>query len=632
MKKADCMVDLSPYAALFKDIAAWDVGLLDALSRDLSWIEHVVSSRGMSFIMIDMPEGCKVLDFSLSRGHLDSSTLPKTFGKIVNKGSRTFLGSLFRKCFDEDGVLMDSVSAHDIFFLRTTLSLCKKVKKDCSDATLIEAITDFQTIDNRLRYPTLEWGDDCLGPMDRELSFADGLHSSQDMFTECRHVPRPLIRILDDVTRIVSSTFPEVIPEDVRPSHGPGAVADAPSKCDKYHIPNWPSKLEGFFPFCLFGQSREDMHLTESIIYGNQELPAKLHAVPKTLKTPRIIASEPVGHMYLQLGMMDWLRENLPHQIRSSINFLDQEPSRATCLRASLDGSLATVDLSSASDRLSCWVVERALRGNQSLVRALHACRTRWLVNSTGYGEHYYLRLRKYAAQGNGTTFPVQTIVYTMICIAVLLYERGVKVTSRNIKKAAKDIRVYGDDIMIPSPAVPTLALLLSYLDLKVNVSKTHYSGKFRESCGMDAYNGVEVTPLYLSSLELGSSADALQSWVDVSNNAYSKGLLCLSDWMVQQIPQKIRALIPRSNKVLGCITLLSHDTPLYRKTRVNRVLQRLEVLALCVRTKVSRGQRESHANLLQYFVEDPSPATQWAAGWLSRKRLTLVKRWVSIY
>jgi hypothetical protein len=632
MKKADCMVDLSPYAALFKDIAAWDVGLLEALSHDNKWIEHVVSSRGISFIMIDMPEGCKIFDFALSRGHLDSSLLPKTFGKIVNKGSRTFLGSLFRKCFDEDGVLMDSVDPNHIFFLRTTLLLCKKVKKDCSDATLMEAINDFQKIDSSLRSPTLEWDNDDLGQDGHDLSFSDSLHKSGDMFSSRDHVPGPLLRYLDDVSRIVSSTMPEVIPQDIRPSHGPGAVADAPSKCDKYHIPNWPNKLERFFPFVMFGQSREDMHLTEDILYGYQEFPAKLIAVPKTLKTPRMIASEPVAHQYLQLGMMNWIRKNLPYQIRSSIDFRSQVPSRELCLRSSLTGDLATVDLSSASDRLSCWVVERAFRGNSSFLRALHACRTRWIVNSTNIGERYHLKLRKYAAQGNGTTFPVQTIVYTMICIAVLLYERGEKVSSKTIKRASQDVRVFGDDIIISSSAVPTLALLLSFLELKVNVSKTHYSGKFRESCGMDAYNGFDVTPLYMSSLELGSSADALQSWIDVSNNAYSKGLWCLSDWITQQIPAKVRALIPVSNRSLSSITLLSFVTPQFRRTRYNRALQRAEVRALCVRTKVTRGQRESHANLLQYFIEEPDPSTQWAAGWLARKRSTLVKRWVSIY
>jgi hypothetical protein len=630
MNKADTMVDLSPYAALFQDIAAWDVGLLDSLISDYRWLERVVSSRGVSFTMIDMPEGCKVVDRALSRGHLDPKHLPKTFGKCQD-GSRTFLSGLFHRCFDADGRLVEAVDPNHIFFLRATLLLSKKVKKDCSDATLMEAVSEFEKIDRRLRIPSLGWDLDSLDFPERRLSFYSSSNRHGDVFSEGDHVPGPLLRALDDVCRIVVSTMPEVIPHDIFPSHGPGAVADAPSKCDKYHIPNWPNKLEGYFPFVLFGQSREDMHLTEVVDFGVMEHPAKLIAVPKTLKSPRLIASEPVAHQYLQLGMMGWLRENLPHHIRSSINFKSQEPSRAFCLLASKTGNHATVDLSSASDRLSCWVVERAFAANQSLLRALHACRTRWLVNSTGHGEQYYLRLRKYAPQGNGTTFPVQTIIYAMICIAVVLYEGGYKVTSRSIKRAARDVRVYGDDLIVPSSAVPTLDLLLSFLELKVNASKTHYSGKFRESCGIDAYDGNDVSPLYMSTLSPGSTAESLQSWIDVSNNAYHKGLWCLSDWMLAQIPHKVRALIPVADRDLSCITLRTVMAPQFSKTRYNRDLQRAEVRALCVRTKAKRTQRETHANLLQYFVEDPDPTLQWQAGWLARVRLTLVKRWVPV-
>ena len=630
MSKTDTVVDLSPYAALFQDIVAWDVGLLDSLISDYRWLESLVSSRGLPFIMIDMPEGCKVVDRALSRGHLNPKHLPKTFGKCQG-GSRTFLSGLFSRCFDDEGRLVENVDVNHIFLLRAVLLLTKKVKKDCSDATLMEAVTEFQEIDSRLRIPTLEWDSDELTFPARRLSFLDGSNRPGDMFSTRDHVPRPLLRTLDDVCRIVSSTMPEVIPQDIFPSHGHGSVADAPSKCDKYHFSNWPEKLDGFFPFGLFGQSREDMHLEEEIKWDNREFPAQLLAVPKTLKSPRLIASEPQAHMYLQLGMMGWMRKNLPYQVRSSVHFKDQKPSRVICLDASKTGSYATVDLSSASDRLSCWTVERAFGGNSSFLRALHACRTRWLVNSTGVGERFHLRLRKYAPQGNGTTFPVQTLVYTMVCIAVLLYEGGFKVNSRSIKRAARDVRVYGDDIILPSSAVPTLDLLLSFLELKVNASKTHYSGKFRESCGVDAYDGEDVSPLYLSSLSPGSTAAALQSWIDVSNNAYLKGLWCLSDWMVRQVPHQMRAMIPVSNKDLSCITLRTVMAPQFKKTRYNRDLQRAEVLALCVRSKATRARRDTHANLLQYFVEDPAPTSMWEAGWLGRVRLTLVKRWVPV-
>jgi hypothetical protein len=631
MKRTDGHVDLDLYAAVFKDIVAWDSNLRQDLDADFRRLGRTVATRGMSFIMIDMPDAGTIIDSALSSDRINSETLPKTFGKVKDRGTREFLSCIFELVFDGSGYLRDDVNPTAVFFLRTVCYMAKKVREDCSDAAISAEVENFRKVEVGLRAPYLDWECDTLNlDAASKLSFTDGYVSEPGLFSDRDRVPRSLLSVLDQVTGIVFSQFPELDWREITPRHGSGAVADLQTGTDKYQFRYWPNKLEGTFPSTYFAQSREDLHLEAPLSLSNHEPPAKLLAVPKTLKGPRLIASEPTAHQYLQQGLMRWIREFLPLPLRLCIDFKSQVPSRDACLEASKNGESATVDLSSASDRLSCWVVERALRTSPSLLRALHASRTRWLVNHTGVGERFFIKLKKFAAQGSAVTFPVQSMVYACMAIACVLYEKSSKVTSRNIVKAARELRIFGDDIIMPSHAVWSLSLLMGHCDLKVNVSKTHYQGKFRESCGMDAFGGVDVTPLYLRSLSFETTPDGIASWIDVCNNAYSKGLWSLSDAMIRKIPPKIRKLIPVSSEDLGVLSLRSYQAVSSTgRIRLCRNLHREETYGLqLVSVPVSRS-RETHQNLLQYFVEDPSPETKWSAGYLVRVRSQLRKRWV---
>jgi len=592
-------------------------------------------------MMIDLPDAGKVVDFALSRSYIDWSALPKSFGKASPYPK--FLGGLFSRVFREDGTLHSGVDPNYIFFLRQALYLAKKVEKECSDAAILAEVNAFYEVDVGLRSPSLHWNDDHLFAGNRQLTgddrphFVDGYQGEPDLISHRDECPQALLRTLQAVADRVISRFPEFDWRDLKPRHGPGAVADAKSGTDKYLFPSWPRKLDGTFPYHYFGQSREDLHHEVSPSLSLNEPPARLFAVPKTLKAPRMIASEPVAHQYIQLGMMRWLRLHLPKPLRYSIDFSDQTPSREACMEASKQGTSASVDLSAASDRLSCWVVERIFRTNPSLLEALHACRTRWLRNATDVGAPYFLVLKKYAPMGNGTTFPVQSICYAIISIAALLYEEGKTVNSSTIFQAVRRIRVFGDDIILPSSAVPSLALLLRHLQLKVNVVKTHYAGHFRESCGMDSYDGVDVTPLYLSALELGVTADVIASWVDISNNAYTKGLWFLSEAMTAQIPMSLKRCLPITRVATfdlkqrsGCLSLRSYGPSSSPIVRYNSTLHRDEILGLVIQGGQKRRGRDSHQSLLQYFVENPSPDIYWSSGYDERsKRLRLRKRWV---
>jgi hypothetical protein len=125
MKKTNLVADLSLYAALFKDLVAWVPDLQPTAALDIEWMQLMVANRGIPFIMIDMPEACKVVDHALSSGYYDARKMPDTFGR-VRSGHREFLSSLTRMVWDHKGMIYDDVDPTAVFFLRQVLNLAKK--------------------------------------------------------------------------------------------------------------------------------------------------------------------------------------------------------------------------------------------------------------------------------------------------------------------------------------------------------------------------------------------------------------------------------------------------------------------------------------------------------------------------
>lgn len=83
--------------------------------------------------------------------------------------------------------------------------------------------------------------------------------------------------------------------------------------------------------------------------------------VPKTAKTERSIAVEPLLNSFVQKGIDSEMRRLL---LRFGYNLADQEHNSRLAKDGSLDGSLFTLDLSSASDTVSINVVKMLLPGD----------------------------------------------------------------------------------------------------------------------------------------------------------------------------------------------------------------------------------------------------------------------------
>lgn len=209
--------------------------------------------------------------------------------------------------------------------------------------------------------------------------------------------------------------------------------------------------------------------------HQSQVYPAnRIATVPKNRKTDRTIAIEPKENMFLQRGIGRWIRRRLK---KVGINLDDQTINQELARRGSIDGSLATVDLSSASDSVSLGVISFLFP--ERWFELFSRCRSVYYQLPDGTTGEY----AKLSSMGNGFTFEVESAIFWSICSAI----------------CSKDetFSVYGDDIIIPSHHVDTLEKVLTFIGFKFNEDKTFKSGPFRESCGKHYFRGEDVTPLF---------------------------------------------------------------------------------------------------------------------------------------
>jgi hypothetical protein len=341
-----------------------------------------------------------------------------------------------------------------------------------------------------------------------------------------------------------------------------------------------------------------------------------LIAVPKTQKGPRLIAAEPVAHQWIQQLVKNQLEARLADTpLKNCISFRDQSPNGKLAMQGSKDGSFATIDLSSASDRLSLRTVERAFRSNLTILTALHACRTRWL-SYRSEDEEFFLKLNKFAPMGSAVTFPVQSIIYAMIAITAIILDSGKTVTSSSIEWASHQVRVFGDDIIVPTHACKLTIKLLQEQGLVVNTDKTFYTGRFRESCGVDAFMGHDVTPPYILEYDGLDQPGKIASLVKTRNNFYLKGYWHTAYWLQSLVPSVARLLpdIPACRDAFGISSCLGEDTHHLRR-RYNEALHRYEVKTFILVAKKKTVAPEGYSRLLQWFIEKPRADILWDGG-----------------
>ncbi len=474
---------------------------------DMKTIERRFENEGLSFLAITLPNFCKDFQKSLDQGFVSHDQYT---GFARNGGLPRFLGGFLDQIFDRStGRLINDPEIDAIYAVRQITLLCSKILVPCSDERVQDAIQGYIDCEQSVK-----------------LSDASLKGDDLDRFKRLGHL------IFRDLFTAVDS---DIYYSKIIPRHGPGTTQDRTLGNKKYRWRTWTDRLEHLFParehlFSRIGLSFDGPPV--GWLEPGAEPPVRVITVPKTLKTPRIIAVEPVHMQYMQQAiMLDFVKRIEEDYLSSSfIRFLDQEPNQRLAWRGSLLGDLATLDLSEASDRVSNQLVRALFSRFPHLAEAVDATRTR-KADVDGHG---VIRLAKFASMGSALCFPVESMVFMTVIFCGIEKQLNRQLTRKDIESFMGSVRTYGDDIIVPVSYVRSVVSALSDFGLKVNTGKSYWTGKFRESCGKDFYAGFDVSVVKVRR-EIPTrreQSDELVSAVSLRNQLFEFGFWSAVEFM----------------------------------------------------------------------------------------------------
>ena len=515
---------------------------------DLKTIESRVEHEGLSFLTITLPTFCDELQKALAEGAVLSHHFPLwPKDRKGGGGLPLFLGGFLELVFDRaTGRLLDDPSVDAIQAMRQISLLFGKVRLECTERRTQSAFRKYIKCEQEVRESDQSRSESDMSDFQRlgRLLWADVLQRVDEDIYYGRLVPK----------------------------HGPGATADRLVGNRKYEQAAWTRRLESVFPhldgFISPGEWHADSFDHVDILEPGAEIPVRVIAVPKTLKTPRIIAVEPTAMQYSQHAIAEVLvgyLEGVDNPLRSLVGFRDQGLNRLMAQRGSHDGSLATLDLSEASDRVSNQLVRALVADFPNVGEGLEATRSR-KADVPGFG---VVRLAKYASMGSALCFPVEAMVFCTIVFMGIERALSRRVTRNDVRSFLGQVRVYGDDIIVPADYAASVIRSLEDFGLRVNADKSFWTGRFRESCGKEYFAGDDVSIVRCRSIPPTSRKDApeLISWVSMRNQFYSSGYWrvarAIDEFLGQIMPLP---LVAESSSVLGRKSFLGYETQKYSK------------------------------------------------------------------
>jgi len=333
-------------------------------------------------------------------------------------------------------------------------------------------------------------------------------------------------------------------------------------------------------------------------------------SVPKDARGNRGIAIEPDGNMVVQLSLGNQLRRRL-RLAGYDLDYLSDH-HRYFARVASSYGNFATIDLSSASDCICSELVKRLLPIDWWV--ALNRARSHsTVINGNS------IPLEKFSSMGNGFTFELESLIFLSICHAAsieygkplrgtfhwnLMLPNSVGILENKRFTAKKEFySVFGDDIICRTEHADLVISMLSFLGLDTNKAKTFTYGPFRESCGADFFNGIDVRPIFIKELN-----DGLMGLMQLYNQVcrISEKLFHVPHFF-QRALKRILSHIPEKSRLYGPFSnmdnwLIEPDSSKYIFSRKMRKRQ-INLIRCHIFTPNLRAIREDSENLLLYAL-----------------------------
>jgi hypothetical protein len=536
-----------------------------------------LDSEGIGFLTKTMPRLGKALDRALSSN--DPLSVPYE-RKLKGTQLPRFLGELFSLVFDNDGRVLPTPCVASIKTLRNVLYAMYKLRISYSSDQEQDVINSFIKTEDEVRLANIR-----LESLNNSLS--NPLDRSPD------NVGVERARLVRRARTLLARVLCSFDPLDVVPGHGPGVVSTRERYWNKYTFTAIPTRITDVFPidtyfYVSLSHVCDRLHVLTG--HGETESPARVILVPKDSRGPRLISCEPLYLQWLQQGVSRALVRHVEsHRLTTRrVNFTDQGPNRIGALLGSVSGKYSTLDLNEASDRVSLGLVRLLFPSN--IVNVLEAIRSQ----NTELPNGRILPLHKHAPMGSALCFPILSLTVWAILNA-----------AASDADTRERILVYGDDVIVPTAFAARAMSELEYYGLKINRSKSCVDGLFRESCGMDAYKGIDVTPTRLRVPPTSHpEPDHYEAWISYANSYYHKGFFNVYDCIVAELV-RLYGPIPHSGMSLTCPSLVEESLRSSEiRRRNNRFLQKMQYYVRCVKGRVVRKDIDGWSMLLRYFTE----------------------------
>jgi hypothetical protein len=545
-------------------VLAQDMGQRCAVDTTLDFIEveRRVEHEGMSYLTITLPKLRKALERGIDQGFWDPDD---HYGMSCRYDRKLpiFLGGFLRLVFNPDtGVLHPSPDHSAIIAVRQLCGVYGKMFLPASAAKTQEAMEAYISTDAEVD----AWERANPFPLSRHSlpgeSFGRTLEAPQDRLVAFSRMSMLLFhRVFDHVNGVLAVGA-------LTPKHGPGSTADGLQGNAKFSA-DWTWRLEEYFS--------SDMYLLPNPRYYKlldlvnfrtleDELPVKVVDVPKTQERPRVIAMEPVCMQYAQQALSGEIEERIEDDdvLKWFLALKRQEVNQLLAREGSLTGGLATLDLSEASDRVPNELVRFMTRRWDHLGGAIQACRSLYARVRLGEREEI-IPISKFASMGSALTFPLETMIFLTISLMGIERSIGRRLLLADLRQLAGKVAVYGDDIIVPTDHVGSVVHELEAFGFKVNSDKSFWTGKFRESCGKDYYDGTDVSYVKFRKMwpDDRQCVEELVALVSFFNQCKDAHYTETADYLRKEISALLGGFFPRVSRdsaILGEWDDVYHD------------------------------------------------------------------------
>jgi hypothetical protein len=209
---------------------------------------------------------------------------------------------------------------------------------------------------------------------------------------------------------------------------------------------------------------------------------------------------------------------------------------------------------------------------------------------------------------GSALCFPIEAMVFTTMVFLGIQRSLNTPLDRKSLKSFAGSVRVFGDDLIVPKDHVHAVVSSLELFGARVGTDKSFWTGKFRESCGREYFNGHDVSIVRVRQAFPTQRNDASEviSLVSLRNQLYMSGYWKTVKWL-DGILGKLLTHFPTiqpTSSLLGRVSFLAYRDDSYGNERQDPCLQSPLVKGFVVKAKPPRDSLDGTGALLKCLLK----------------------------